>query len=243
MLVFLGALLPVHARELKIGVGNFPPYFSEKGTDGLFNELIKETFNLMPQYSITLVPQMSNYRLVQALNTGAVDGAANIFTNTEIKGCRSDPIFRFTDVAVTLKAQNLHIDNLADLKGKRIITYQGARTFLGEGFAQVTGTGMDVYREVPQPIDQAKSLVAGGADVSVGDMYIFLNTIGEWSNPAYRISQFEIHKLFPDIYSQMGFLRPEVCGDFNTALRALKKSGKFEQIYLRHLQRLQQSGF
>ena len=227
------------AREIKVGVGNFPPYFSEKGTDGLFNELIREIFALMPQYQLTLVPQMSNYRLVHSLQDGSVDGAANIFPNVDVEGCRSDPAFRFADVAVTRKDQHMAIDSVSDLANKKIVTYQGARVLLGDAFAQVTRGNADLYREVPQPLDQARALALGQADVSVGDMYIFLYSLKDWSNVQFKADQFEMHKLFPDSYTFMGFREQKLCDDFNTALHTLKKTGKYEAVYARYLKQLQ----
>jgi len=227
------------ARELKIGTGNFPPYFSEKGTDGLFNDLIKETFRLLPQYRIAFVPQMSNYRLVHSLNNRFVDGAANIFADAKISGCRTHPIFRYTDVAVTRKDRHLRIDTIGDLADKKVVTYQGAKTFLGEQFEKIASADTPLYRELPQPMDQAKSVALGDAEVSVGDLFIFLYSIKNWPNERFTPGQFEVHRLFPDTYSYMGFREQSLCDEFNVALHKLKKSGRYDAIYSRYLKELQ----
>jgi ABC-type amino acid transport substrate-binding protein len=235
----LMAFSSIHARELKIGTGNFPPYFSEKGTDGLFNDLIREAFDLMPQHKLTFVPEMSNYRLVQSLNDGTVDGAANILAKSKIVGCLSDPVFRYADVAVTRKDHQLKIDSVGDLAEKRIATYQGAKTFLGSEFARVVSTDARLYRELPQQLDQAMSVSTGLSDVSVGDMYIFLYSIKHNSNGKFKADQFDIHNVFPVTYSFMGFHEQILCDEFNVALRKLKKSGRYEAIYSRYLKHLQ----
>jgi ABC-type amino acid transport substrate-binding protein len=238
-LVLAAPVVRADPTPVKIGVGNFPPYFSVKGTSGLFNDLIRETFALMPGYQITLLPEMSNYRLVQSLKDGQVDAAANIFAGTQIDACRSDPAFRFTDVAASRKDRKISIKNMSDLAGKRIVTYQGAKTFLGEQFAQIVDAQPSLYREVPQPVDQALSVANGGADVSVGDMYIFLYSIKTLGAGKYATDQFEIHRLFPDIYSHMAFRDPKLCEEFNRALRTLKKSGRYDAIYAEYLKSLQ----
>jgi ABC-type amino acid transport substrate-binding protein len=227
------------AHDLKIGTGNFPPYFSEKGTDGLFNDLMRETFDLMPGYKLILVPQMSNYRLVLSLNDGSVDGAANVLAESEINGCRSEPIFRYTDVAVTRKDRRLRIDSIADLTEKSIVTYQGAKTFIGGEFARTVSTDPNYYREMPQQLDQAKSVALGTSDVSVGDMFIFLYSIKHWSSGQFSADQFDMHKIFPVTYSYMGFREQHLCDEFNVALRKLKKTGKYDAVYSHHLKRLQ----
>jgi polar amino acid transport system substrate-binding protein len=243
LLVVLGlALTPlVHATDLKIGVGNFPPYFSEKGNTGLFTDLIYETFKFMPQHHLKSLVPMSNYRLVVELNEGRVDGSANIFTDAKIKGCRTEPIFRYSDVAVSRKDSHLNIQEIADLKGKSIVTYQGAHTFLGKAFQQFTSPELAMYREVPQPADQVWLVGSGQFDVSVGDMFIFLNSAQSLSDARYTSDQFQIHRLFPDIYSHMAFRDQKLCDEFNVALRMIKKNGTFEAVYSRYLKNLKQS--
>ena len=240
-LILTPLLTPVvQAKDLKIGVGNFPPYFSEKGNTGLFTDLILETFKLMPQHQLKSVVPMSNYRLIVELNEGRVDGSANIFSDAKITGCRSDPIFRYSDVAVSRKDRNLNIYAISDLKGKSIITYQGAHTFLGNPFQQVTSVEPTMYREVSQPSDQAGLLASGKFDVSVGDMYIFLNSVQTWSDARYTTDHFTIHRLFPDIYSHMAFQDQALCDEFNVALRTIKKNGTYEAVYAQYLKKLSQ---
>lgn len=240
--LMLCSLLPLgsaQADTLRVGTGNFPPYFDERGTEGLFNDIIRGVFALMPQHQLVLVPQMSNYRLVHSLNDGSMDGAANVFAASDIKGCRTDGVFRFTDVAVTRKDRQLSIDKTADLAGKRVVTYQGAKTFLGPTFAQAVGAGEgNLYREMPQPLMQARALAQGEADVSVGDMYIFLYSIKTLGNPAVRADQFVIHPLFPDTYSHMAFREQKWCDEFNTALAKFRKSGRYDALYAQTLKAL-----
>lgn len=230
--------LGAQARELQIGVGNFPPYFDAQGNTGLFNELIKETFALMPQHQVKRMRPMSNYRLVAELNNGRVDGSANIFSDANIKGCRSEPIFRYSDVAAVRKDRQYSIYKLADLKGKKIVTYQGATTFLGTPFQEIVSDAPGAYLEMSQPMEQAFQVASGKFDVSVGDLYIFLHSIKNQGNGRYAADQFDIHHLFPDIYSHMAFTDPKLCEEFNVALRTLKKSGKYEAVYARYLKNL-----
>lgn len=227
------------ADTIRIGTGNFPPYFDERGTAGLFNDIIRGVFSLMPQHQLVLVPQMSNYRLVYSLNDGTMDGAANIFTATEIKGCRTEGVFRFTDVAVTRKDRRLTLTSAGELSGKRVVTYQGAKTFLGPAFAQAVSTGDEgLYREMAQPLMQARALAQGDADVSVGDLYIFLHSIKTLGNAGVRADQFVIHPLFADTYSHMAFREQKWCNDFNQALTKFRKSGRYEALYEQYLKAL-----
>ncbi|MDM8550646.1 ABC transporter substrate-binding protein [Desulfobacterales bacterium HSG2] len=224
------------AEELVIGLGNFEPHFVKEGNTGLFTDLVKETFALLPQYQLKFRHGRSVKRLIKELNSGRIDAAANVF-GSDLKGYVSEPLFRFTDVAVTLKSRNLVIRQVSDLKGKSLITYQGAKIVLGREFVETAET-CSRYMEVPEPMTQAKMVAMGRYDVSVGDIYVFLHSLRVWSGGKYKPDQFEFHRIFPDIYTQMGFKDKRVCDDFNRALREIKKNGKYEALYERYLREL-----
>ncbi len=228
------SLTPVaSSQELMIGLGSFEPHFVKKGDTGLFTDLIKEIFALLPQYQLKFRHGMSVRRLVKELNNGRIDAAANVF-GADIKGYMSEPIFRFTDVAVTLKSRNFVIREISDLKGKSLITYEGAKIVLGQKFGKTAET-CSAYAEVPEPITQAKTLAKGRYEVSVGDIYAFLHSLRVWSGGKYKPDQFEFHHILPDIYTQMGFKNKKVCDDFNRALKEIKKNGKYDALYEKYL--------
>ncbi len=236
--IFTLIAVPVYsAQELVIGLGCFEPHFIAKDNTGLFTDIIKETFGLLPQYRITFRNNMSFDRLVKELNAGRTDASANIFKGTDIKGYFSDPVFRFTDVAVTLKNRNFVIEKVSDLKGRSLITYQGAKLFWGEKFKKTAESCSD-YMEIPEPMTQAKMVAMGRYDVSVGDIYIFLHSIKTWSEKKFLPGQFAFHRIFPDTYSCMGFRDKKICEEFNRALEEIKKNGKYEAIYKRYLHEL-----
>ena len=81
-------------EKIQIGLGNFEPHFFEDSNSGIFTDIIKEVFKLLPQYEIEYVHNISNARLVAFINSGEIDAAANIFEGENIEGYKSDPIFR-----------------------------------------------------------------------------------------------------------------------------------------------------
>ncbi len=170
------------------------------------------------------------------MKNGRIDAAANIF-GSDVKGYMSEPLFRFTDVAVTLKSRNFTIRQISDLKGKSLVTYEGAKNLWGPEFRKMAET-CSVYTEVPEPITQAKMIAKGRYEVSVGDIYIFLHSLRVWSDKKYKPEQFDFHPIIPDIYTQMGFRDKKVCDDFNRALREIKKSGKYGALYEKYLREL-----
>ncbi|WDE05908.1 transporter substrate-binding domain-containing protein [Thalassomonas viridans] len=220
--------------ELKIALGNFRPLFSGPGESALFKDLIEGVYAYIPSKTISYRYMLSNARLVVELNENTVDGAANIFSPGEIKGCISQPVFRYSDVAITRKDRGLKINSVADLKDVSVVTYQRARTLLGKEFNAVV-SGNEFYQEVPQPKEQARLLATGMVDVSIGDKYIFLHSLKTWSKGHYDVNEFVIHPIFPDVYTYMGFNRQELCDEFDLALALFKASGRYEEIFTEHL--------
>ncbi|HXA47041.1 MAG TPA: transporter substrate-binding domain-containing protein [Burkholderiaceae bacterium] len=239
MLVSAMALLPrAMAQELKIGVGNFKPYFD--GNTGLFTDLIVEVFKEMPQYQTKISPTpMSNYRLLEELNAGAIDGAANIFLGDKINGCLSEPFFRYDDVVITLKKRKIIINSIADLKDKSIITYQNAKLFQPKEFAQIVDAKPALYHETPIQTNQVKMLALERVQVSVGDAYIFLDSLKEWKASPYKASDFEFHRVLPANSTYMAFRDPKLCAEFNRAAAKIKENGRYEAIYKAYLAGLQ----
>lgn len=218
--------------ELKIGLGNFAPYFYSGGKKGLFVDLIKETFKQLPQYRVVYLPDMSNHRLAVALNSGHLDAAANI-TNDEINGCISSPFFRYRDVAVTLKQNNYRIDSIDDLKHYSVITYQGASTFWQQ-LEQLSRINPN-YVEVPKPLTLARSVASGRTQVAIVDLYIFLHNIKLWSQGRFTTDMFSFHNLFPEQYAYMGFNDQALCREFNGAIATIRQNGTYERLYNKHL--------
>jgi len=234
MLSMVPGAVGADKTELKIALGNFRPLFSPQGESALFKDLIDGVYAYIPSKKITYRYMLSNARLVVELNEKTVDGAANIFAKSEIKGCISQPIFRYSDVAITRRDKGLKINSVTDLKGVSVVTYQRARTLLGKAFNAAVADN-EYYQEVPQPKEQARLLAMGMVDVSIGDKYIFLHSLKTWSKGNHDVNEFVIHPIFPDVYTYMGFNRQELCDEFDLALALFKASGRYEEIFEEHL--------
>jgi ABC-type amino acid transport substrate-binding protein len=227
----------VEAEELQIALGNFKPLFSAQNSPALFKDLIDGVYAYLPQYNVNYHYMVSNSRLTLVLNENLVDGAANIFSKTEIKGCITQPIFGYSDVAVTLKSAQHNIQSINDLSSLSLVSYQGAKTLLGEKYSQVVRK-IQYYQEIANPTEQAKLLNEGMVDVSIGDKYIFLDSLNDWSKGEYNVNKYQFHHIFPPVYSSMGFNKQKHCDDFDLALNKFKSSGDYDNVYKKHLERL-----
>jgi ABC-type amino acid transport substrate-binding protein len=230
-------IIRVEAEELQIALGNFEPLFSTKNSPALFRDLIDGVYAHLPQYSINYHYMVSNSQLMLVLNDNLVDGAANIFSKKEIKGCITQPIFGYSDVAVTLKSAEHNIQSINDLSQLSVVSYQGAKVLLGKNYWKIA-TKIQYYQEIANPTEQAKLLNEGMVDVSIGDKYIFLDSLKNWSHSKLDSNIYQFHHIFPPVYSAMGFNKQKHCDDFDAALNKFKASGGYDTVYKKHLQRL-----
>lgn len=125
-----------HAKDLTIALGNFEPLFSEQGKPALSKNLIDSVYTYLPHRKISYRYMFSNARLVRELNVHTIDGAANIFTQKEIQGCITQPVFAYSDVAISLKSKYYTINSISDLNEKSVVSYQRAILLLGSEYKQ-----------------------------------------------------------------------------------------------------------
>jgi len=225
------------AEEIVIGLGNFKPLFSTPNSPAVFKDLIDGVYRYLPDRKVTYRYMLSNARLVMDLNAKAVDGAANIFSEAEISGCITQPIFAYSDVAISKKGHYFHVDDILALSEFSVVAYQRATKLLGVEYKKAA-TSAPYYKEVANPIDQAKLLATDLVDVSIGDKYIFLQSLKSWSKGKANVNDYVIHPIFPPVASSMGFIQQKHCDEFDQALVKFKESGEYQAVYDKHLKRL-----
>jgi len=224
-------------KSIVIGMGNFEPYFIADNETGIFTEVINAVFVHMPEYKPVYKFGLGNTALWASYETGRVDAVTNLFDLIEIEGCRTDPVFLYRDVAITSAINAPSIQSVTDLAGLSIVTFQGASKFFGPEFSGVIRT--DKYSETEKPELQARMLMGGRYDVSVGDLLIFLDARKKLrARSADKNAEFPIvvHDIFPQISARMGFRNQALCDAFNSGLAKVKASGEYSAIYRRYYQ-------
>ncbi|MBA6391180.1 ABC transporter substrate-binding protein [Colwellia sp. BRX10-3] len=223
-------------QTLKVGVGNFPPFFIESGKKGIFIEIIDEIFKQLPEYKVEYI-FMSNSRILHEINYGkSIDVACNIFPSSKLNAYLSVPIFRFRDVAISKKSSKLIINNINDLRGKSIAAYQGATELLGDEFKQIAKKNHQ-YSEHAHPKDTTNLMISGKKDIRVGDINIFWNDLNNihYDNIAgITQNDFSVHYLWPDVYSHMAFKEVQLKNLVDEIIKELKSNGTIKKIYSRY---------
>ena len=234
--VLLFPTLLLAKQELRIGVGNFPPFFIEKSNSGIFLDITREIFQQLPDYDVKFI-FMSNNRLLHEINSGKIiDVACNIFSGSEVNGYLSEAVFRYTDVAVSKKNKSVELSSIADLHSYSVAAYQGAKDLLGKEYKDMAVANVR-YSEHSQPKDTTYLMASGKKDVRVGDIHIFWDDL---QNKFYhdqlqmQKNDFTIHRLWPDVYSHMAFKDSDLRDAVNVVIKHLKQDGTIDKIYAKY---------
>lgn len=226
------ALAQLNQKELTIGVGNFEPFFIQKDNSGLFVDVIRAVYAQLPQYKINFI-YMGNKRIARELSLGRLDAAANINNLQQIKkGYLSQPVFRYSDVAVSLKNKNIVLKNISDLSQYSVASFQGATEFFGEHYKNTVTTNPNYYEHLHMDA-LLKQLAKKRVNIVIMDKNIVTYYLKHNLKNEINIKELNFHYLFPipTSHSYMAFNDPQLRDDFNKALLTIQKSGEYEAVY------------
>ena len=160
-----------------------------------------------------------------------VDAALTVSEAFGLNACLSDVVIRYQNYAITLKRSSLIINNLSDLAGKKIVAFQNTKKYLGSDFAVAIKKAH--YSEVHKQTHQVNRLYLGRDDVVIADKNIFLyykSKIQKFDTGAPLV----FHSIFPSSPYRVAFRDPQTCKDFNSGLKKLKESGRYDKIMARY---------
>ncbi len=210
-----------------------PPYVIQEKDNGFELDIIREALALTGH---TLKPvYAASATTVQLLKAGKIDAAQRggpdlhdgdgVFYATQ-------PAVVYQDFAITLKKNNIVVNSLADLKGKSIAAYMGAKNFIGPDYAAAVQDNPR-YQEVANQKRQALMLFANGIEVVVSDVNIFKYFSASEKGQVDTNQEVVFHKIFSDsaqLSNNPIFVDKKVRDDFDAGLKRLKSSGRYQKI-------------
>ncbi|MCW8833823.1 MAG: ABC transporter substrate-binding protein [Colwellia sp.] len=219
--------------ELIAGLSK-PPFVVENDpkNSGIQLDLIKAIFAEEKQdVRFVHMPLARSFARVEKWHS---DGVITLPSNYEHENVNvSAPYVSYQNVIVTLKEDNLSINTLADLQGKRIIAFQAANKFLSAEFVEAIA-GAAEYREIADQMRQIKMLFAKRTEVLVLDINIFRHFLHNNRDSRYA-KPYEIHQLFPPRVYSAGFKSKRTRDQFNRGLIKIKASGGYQKILDKYL--------
>lgn len=207
-----------------------PPYVMENASGGLEVDILRRA---LPDYALRFMT-MPYAQLQTAIERHKADVSAGMHETDDAVFFSRDFI-AFENYAISKKTDHFQIDNVADLEGHRLLTWQGAHLKLGEEFAALFGPGAPGRAdniEVANQEDQVRMFWEGDGPVVVIDRGIFAYFSRKMGHP---MSDVELHELFPEVtHFEAGFENASVRDDFNRGLDELCRSGDYAKLLDRH---------
>jgi ABC-type amino acid transport substrate-binding protein len=238
----IGMALPAAARPVTVLAPELPPMVSADGT-GREATIIKEALaGCGHEVRFKVVPfgrHWNDYRdSVQAGGQGAVqvDAVSTVPAGVEMPGARSAPYILYQNGASVLTSSGLNVQSLADLAGKRVITFSGAPDVLPGLRAAIPSFGD--FRERADQMVHSNLLFAGRVDAVLADGLIFAeynrqlqekakSAGGLPFDPAQPV---QFTAIFPPTAYSMVFRDESLRADFDRCLAEMKAKGRIDAI-------------
>ncbi|MEF2231465.1 MAG: transporter substrate-binding domain-containing protein [Pseudodesulfovibrio sp.] len=242
-LVLLCLAVPAPAREVRVGIGFvLPPYVVREDDSGLEVEIIRRA--LAEAGHTAVFVYLPNLRLPLELARGTLDAVAanRAYDLAREMGGPAHPsglTVEYRNCAVSRRSDGFVIHAVGDLRGKRVLTFQNARKYLGQEFRRVADS-LQHYRELADQSLHVGMLYAGRTDVVISDRRIFLYWRKRLADSSRgRGVDLEQPLVFHDIFSPsprtVFFSDPALRDAFDQGLEALRGRGEIEALNARHL--------
>ncbi len=214
---------------IKAVVGlSLPPYIMQGSDTGVDADIVRqalaaENYTLKLEYVpfARVAVSMANKTADAAFPINEASGVSGVFY--------SDSHISYQNVVVALKSRSLKVGSVSDLKNMRVVAFGDARNYLGPDFAAMAKSNKNYY-EIADQESQVKMLYKDRADVLVMDINIF--KYFRQNIKDMDVSQDAVfYNLFEPTAYKVAFTSKDVCDKFNAGLKALKASGKYDQIF------------
>lgn len=205
-----------------------PPYVEMGATSGIEIDLIKAVFAETPYRAVFV--QQPRVRMIAAYDDSRVDGILTQNINASNAGCATDWYISHQNVAKTLASRELEVTDLADLQDYAVLSFSGATRYIGSAFRDAI-KGAKRYTESGDQGTHISLLYKGRFDVIVGDRWILSLAQKRYFDQTGDYQDLTTHAILPPTYYVARFHDPKICDAFNGALRSLRNSGKYAEIW------------
>jgi polar amino acid transport system substrate-binding protein len=231
LVVALVARANASDRALTVAVSlDIPPYVMNNASRGAEVDIMRRA---LPNYKMKWL-QMD----YQSLETAVSDRKADIGMSVQTRQPNvfySVDYIGFANFAISKKADNLKIEQVADLKDRPVLTWEDAWTELGDEFKNQYAPGSAQrtnYIEIADQARQVRQFWEGTGKVIVIDRSIF-DYFSE--QQGHSPGDVEYHALFPKVTKfKVAFADAAMRDEFNAQLKQLCKSGEYDRLLKRY---------
>lgn len=222
-----------HSSELNIVFSKYtPPYVFEDGS-GIVVDIVRTALEasghtVKPVY----VPIDRGFKMFAEKQ---VDGTTIIQESSGLKAAYSDDFMQYHNRAFALKSRNLVVRGVADLGDKSVVAFQNADKYLGKDFARAVAENRR-YKEMAQQEAQTHMLLLGRVDIAVMDESIFRYYRGKLitARKADPAREYVGYDIFPPTPYKAAFIDAKIRDEFNRAIAAMRKDGRYDAIYRKY---------
>lgn len=228
MFIFIFSAENLAKQPFKVVVGlSKPPYVIQKNTTGFELELIQQlliTMNKKPEF--IYIPYGRSEKMLALPDVDAVMTTnQKLFKNSSYI---SDSYINYQNVAVSLKVNNIQLNNITDIGKYSVASFQLAHKLLGNEFALAVSKS-PMYFQVVNQEKQLELLMLGRIQVLVMDIKIFLHYFAK-NNANLKLSDINIHTVFPLSPYSVAFKNKTDVEAFNQTLKVFKSSSEYQNL-------------
>ncbi|WP_019029021.1 substrate-binding periplasmic protein [Colwellia piezophila] len=224
------------AKELLMLTDDGPPHMIAASNSGIDVDITREVLQLMG-HTVTLGFAPLKRTMRQVENKQADLFLPTFFQSDTDKLFFSKPIISYRPIALSLKKKKFKFNNISDLIGLKIVTFQGAAGYFGPEF--VKASKFDSYFELHNMSKFPEMLIKERCDVVVLDYYIFYYYLQKYlkqkTTVEFSVKEIDEFHLFPEVKAHVGFHDKALRNNFDTQFELYKSQGKDKIVITKYL--------
>jgi len=226
----------VFAKDIAVAFSPYkPPYVIGKERRGLEVDIVREALALE---GLTLKVDFFDRRyLRQAIKFDRTEAASGLKV-VDDGLYYSDAYISFQNTIISRADDDIKLNTIGDLKGRRFTAWRGASQSLGPAFNEATENGgSPTYLEYDNQLIQNKMFWSHRIDFLVIDQFVFNWYQQRLSDSFITTDKITQHSLLPNkTRYHIGFKTKKNQETFNAGLNKLKQSGRYDELRTQYLQ-------
>ncbi len=221
-------------------IGRAPYILDNEYMKGIEYDLIKEIFkssSLEFKESRNIPRDELNKVLIQDED---IHIAVNVKENKNLDLFYSDTFISFNNIVVSRNEDNLQLNSLEDIKGKKVGAFKNAYKSLGKEYNKIFNTKTKNYTEYSYQQKQVRDFLDKKIDVIILDEHIFKWYLNEFEE--FEIDKFKIDYLFDKANKYKVAFRDKNLRDiFNKNLNKIRENGIYQEVFDNYIEGLMES--
>lgn len=233
-----------NSRELIMFSSDAPPHMIAATASGIDIDIVKTILTEMG-HKVSIEFSPLKRAMAQVKKKEADIFLPTFFQEDSEQLYISDAFIQYRPMIFSLKSQALVIEKFADLKGLRMVSFQGATGYFGEEFKSITE--QTSYTELHDMSKLPELLLMARYDVVVLDYYIFYYFLKMYQEQSELASTelFPIvdnysslvmrHDLIPQVNAYVGFNNETLRNQFNINLKQFLNDNRHNKIIEKYI--------